>query len=102
MNGELVVKCLEGALETFKDRGKTYGDSPRKFGEIMQALYPGGLTIEGADQWERFGLLLQIVSKLSRYTTDPSKGHIDSIHDLGVYSLMLESVDLQISIEESK
>jgi hypothetical protein len=84
---------LDTGAETYRERNATYGDSFLQFGHVMDALYPGGVRIEGAHQWNRFGIIVQIVSKLTRYASKPDKGHIDSIHDIMVYAAMLETLD---------
>jgi len=82
------------ALETFRKRSQTYGNSYTVYGQVMIKLFPKGLTLKTETDFVRFGILTQIVSKLSRYTNSfPESSHADSIHDLGVYALMLETVD---------
>jgi hypothetical protein len=87
------LECIQDATETFRERAAVYGDNYLRFGHVMQALFPDGVTINNADDWNRFGIIIQKVSKLSRYATNPYCGHIDSTHDDGVYSFMLESLD---------
>jgi hypothetical protein len=88
-----VPDLLADAAETYRTRRAVYGPSERKSGDVLQALFPDGLTLTTADEWTRFGIFIQIVSKLCRYTHDFSKGHVDSIHDAGVYAFMLERED---------
>ena len=85
--------CLMEAASTFRERGQVYGDAYRKFGNIMMALFPDGITIKNADDWNRYSLLHMEVAKLARYCQNFSVGHIDSQHDLCVYAAMLESLD---------
>jgi hypothetical protein len=87
------ISNLSKALETYRTRNRVYGNNYKRFGVIMQALYPKGVTINTVHQWNRFGIILQKISKLSRYVTDPLSGHIDSIHDDAVYSFMLQELD---------
>lgn len=87
------ISNIEEALQTFRQRNKTYGDSYLVFGKVMQALYPKGVTIETEEQWNRFGVIQMIVSKLTRYVATPTEGHLDSAHDMGVYSHILEELD---------
>jgi hypothetical protein len=81
------------AMETFRKRNKLYGDNYLKFGKVMTALFPAGWALETEEDWNRFGVIIQIVSKLTRYIADPQKGQLDSIHDMGVYCFMLEDID---------
>jgi hypothetical protein len=81
------------ALETYRTRRGTYGPSEQKFADVMLAFFPNGLTLSARDEWVRFGLFVQIVSKWSRYTNDFYRPHIDSSHDASVYGFMLEAED---------
>lgn len=87
------ISNLTKALETYRTRNRVYGNNYKRFGAIMMALYPKGVTINTEHQWNRFGIIIQKISKLSRYVTDPLNGHIDSIHDDAVYSFMLQELD---------
>jgi len=87
---------LLDAIQTHKDRGAVYGDNYlEQHGKVMAALFPLGLQLIGAEDFNRFGTLNMIVSKLTRYANNLRKDntHIDSLHDMGVYSFMLEEVD---------
>jgi hypothetical protein len=60
----------------------------------MSGLFPRGLPPpqSGAD-WNRLGLFVQCVTKLTRYAQSLERGgHVDSAHDLSVYAAMLQSV----------
>jgi hypothetical protein len=89
------ISNLQRATDTYRSRNRVYGNNYKRFGKIMQALYPDGVTLKTEHQWNRFGIIIQLVSKLSRYVTDPLNGHLDSIHDMGVYSFMLEELDAE-------
>ena len=84
---------LERALGTYSDRRGVYGPSEQKFADVMKALYPHGFILDRREDWVRFGLLTQIVGKLCRYSNVPNTGHVDSVHDCGVYAFMLEAED---------
>ena len=97
---ELIIKNMEQAHKTFKERGSQYvasytqyGASYNQYGEIMKVLFPNGIKLETNDDFNRMGLLNMIVSKLIRYGNMWDKPHKDSIHDLGVYAFMLEGID---------
>lgn len=87
------ISNMERALSTYRTRNRVYGNNYKRFGAIMHALYPDGIQLDTPHQHNRFGIILQMISKLSRYVTDPLAGHIDSIHDMGVYCFMLEELD---------
>tara|TARA_R110000796_G_scaffold182231_3_gene298756 strand:+ start:1665 stop:1964 length:300 start_codon:yes stop_codon:yes gene_type:complete len=90
---ELIIKNMEQAHKTFKDRGKQYGQSYVQCGEVMQILFPNGIKLDTADDLNRMSLLNMVVNKLIRYSNMWDKPHKDSIHDLGVYAFMLEGID---------
>ena len=82
---------LTAGAETFRARNTIYGDNYKHFGEVMAAMHPGGVVIETAEQWNRLGVFVQCVSKLTRYAANTG-GHKDSAHDLMVYAAMLEEL----------
>jgi len=90
------IDCLEEALLTFKERNKQYGDNYLTHGQVMTSLFPKGVQLQTVEDWNRFGIVNMIVAKLTRYAQawpKVSKSTIDSVHDLGVYSFMLEALD---------
>jgi len=103
MSGKISVKMsekkapdfLEVGAETYRDRNLAYGDSYHKFGKVMRILFPCGLTIDGSMNWNRLGVLTQIVSKLCRYSNDWVHPHSDSAHDIMVYASMLQELDYE-------
>ena len=93
MERKTPLQCIEEAAETFRQRNLVYGDNYLNFGFFVAKLFPFGLTLKTPEDWNRFGVLCQILSKISRYANNFSIGHIDSMHDIGVYAFMLESLD---------
>lgn len=84
---------LRNAANTYEERNKLYGDNYKNFGNVMEAMFPEGLLLNEADDWNRFGVFTQIVSKLTRYAVNLTDGgHTDSAHDMVVYSAMLEEL----------
>lgn len=87
---------LRDALTTYHERRAQYGASEQLFADVMTQLFPEGITLRTHDDHVRYGLFTQMVSKLCRYAKDFRHGHIDSVHDLGVYSFMLEAEDRRV------
>lgn len=88
--GDLLAK----AAETYRERHKVYGDNYKLVGAVMEGLFPDGLTIKTAHDWNRLHILLLLVIKQTRYVQNwATGGHQDSIHDAAVYSAMLEEID---------
>lgn len=93
-----VPERLRAAADLFSQRNAVYGDNFRNFGPVMAALFPPGsdLFIETPEDWNRLGILVQVVAKLSRYTANFQKGgHADSLDDIAVYSQILALLDAE-------
>jgi hypothetical protein len=91
--GPSAANILEGMAATYRERNAVYGDNYRMVGPIMAILFPDGVPPEvlHSDQFHLFELKLV---KLSRFAISGLK-HVDSIHDDGVYSAMIESILLE-------
>lgn len=88
-----VPEILINAAQTFDERNRIYGDTYKNFGGAMAAAFPDGLTVKSTDDWNRLGLLIQIMGKVTRYAAQfDNGGHQDSAHDACVYSAMLEEL----------
>jgi len=90
---------LKKAEATHKARNKEYNTSYVKFGKIMDSIFPDGITIKGWKQWVKFGLFFMNMSKMSRNAESfimYRKFHLDSTHDAGVYSFLLEEVETEL------
>lgn len=94
-----VPEIMELARDTFQTRNAQYGDSYKHFGVIMELLVEMNgikLTDMSDQDHNRFALVHKIIDKLLRYMASFQPGvpgHIDSVHDLGVYAFMLESIE---------
>lgn len=92
-----VPEMLREAAKTYEERNKIYGDNYKHFGEVMQGIFPQGLTVSTVDDWNRLGVLVQIAGKITRYGAQfAAGGHDDSLLDTTVYSTMLRELDSQI------
>lgn len=88
-------EILSLAADTFAERNKLYGDNYRRFGAAFLALFPGGVLppVLSVGDMDRLQLMMQIMSKLTRYAQQFSAGgHPDSAHDMIVYAAMLEEM----------
>ena len=91
-----VDERLSAAAALFKERNASYGSNYTQFGKIMCALEPAGIVVDPGteDLWGRLMLVSHLVTKLSRYTQNLTRGgHADSLEDLSVYSQMLAEWD---------
>lgn len=88
-------ELLERGAATFRERASIYGDNYLALGEALLALFPGRTipAITTPDEANRLHLLVQIMTKMSRFAQSfAAGGHLDSAHDAMVYAAMLEEV----------
>jgi hypothetical protein len=89
-----VGDMLRESGDVFDQRNALYGDNYKRFGPIIDAIFPAGVHLSGPDDFRRFGVLVQVISKLSRYCNNFAVGgHDDSLLDLCTYSAMLRELD---------
>ena len=89
-----VPEMLRECADTYEERNKVYGDNYKRFGAVMAAMFPDGLTIKHPDDWNRLGMLVQMMGKQTRYAENFTRGgHADSLLDLSVYATMLREVE---------
>lgn len=88
-----VPDMLRQAAKLYEDRNKVYGDNYKRFGPALNGLL-NGVALSTPDDFNRFGILVQIFSKVSRYCNMFDKGgHDDSLDDIAVYAMMLKELD---------
>ena len=81
-------------LEIMRVKRKQYGDNFKQFGKVAQALFPNGIKLHTEADWNRFGIVVQMLSKLTRYSENfKNGGHEDSLNDLGNYTTILQYLD---------
>lgn len=84
---------LVAAADLFRQRQHVYGKNYKDFGPVAQAML-ANIKLESAEDFARLGVLVQIISKLTRYCVNFNKGgHDDSLMDLSVYAQMLRELD---------
>ena len=88
---KLGSSILTDALETFKEREKTYGLNYLAIGKVMVILFPDGITLKTEDDHNKFHLFLQAQVKMTRQA-NTGINHSDSARDACVYSAMLEGL----------
>tara|TARA_R110000765_G_scaffold426490_1_gene542312 strand:- start:95 stop:394 length:300 start_codon:yes stop_codon:yes gene_type:complete len=82
---------LAEMAETFRERNKVYGDNYKNVGNVMLALFPNGVSLKTAHDYNVWHLLELAIVKLTRFANSNLK-HEDSIHDAAVYLAMVESI----------
>ena len=87
---------LRDLARLYEQRNQLYSDNYKRFGHIMLMLFPNGLSLDTADDFNRFGVFVQIVSKLTRYAGNfEAGGHKDSLDDTAVYAMMQQELDME-------
>ena len=92
---------LAEMAKTYKQRNGQYKDNYVVVGQLMAVLFPTGVVLRTPSDFERWHLFELLVVKLTRYT-QVGLTHRDSIHDLAVYSAMLEMLIANGQTQEVK
>jgi hypothetical protein len=88
-----VPDLLAEFSELYQMRNRSYGDNYKNFGQVMAGLFPHGLDISTADDWNRLGVFIQVVNKIGRYAHGFDDPQRDSTRDISVYAAMLTELD---------
>ena len=76
---------------TYEERNAVYGDNYKNVGNVLAAMFPGGMALTEEDHFTRWHLFELIIVKLTRFANSKLE-HQDSIHDVAVYAAMLEHI----------
>lgn len=97
-----VPDSLRRCAEIYEARNLLYGDNYKRFGAIMQLLFPKGIELVSPSDFNRMGVFVQIVSKVTRYAEQfKNGGHRDSLDDAAVYAQMLAELDEDLAKEKA-
>jgi hypothetical protein len=89
-----VADILRSAADLFEERNEVYADNYKNVGPMMAAMFPEGLQVQSAHDWNRLHILLLKIVKLTRYAQNwETGGHEDSTRDDIVYGGMLAHID---------
>lgn len=97
-----VCELLDQQSDVFRERHKMYGDNYKRFGDVMTHLFPNGVFIQTKSDWNRIGVFVQVISKITRYSNNWREGHDDSLCDMAVYATMLRELDEAFNAYESE
>lgn len=87
-------EMLRNCAAIYEQRNKLYGDNYKRFGPVMQLMFPDGLVLKTPEDHNRFGVFVQVVAKVTRYAENfTAGGHPDSLDDMAVYAMMLQELD---------
>lgn len=85
---------LKDLGKLYAERNKLYSDNYKHFGDILVGMFPDGISLQTAEEFNRFALFLQIIHKQTRYARSLlTGGHGDSLDDTAVYAQMLREYD---------
>jgi hypothetical protein len=88
-----VPEQLRKAAAIYEERNKLYGDNYKNWGKVALPLLKE-IDVKTESDFSRLGILVQIISKLTRYTENFNRGgHDDSLDDMAVYAMMLKELD---------
>lgn len=85
------ARILTGMARTYAARNRRYKDNFRMVGRLMAVLFPAGVTLRRAEDYDVWHLFELKIVKLSRFAIS-GLSHQDSIHDDAVYSAMIEAL----------
>ena len=90
-----VADELVSKAKLFAQRYAIYGNNYVRFGPIMaQLMATQKLDPTNEKDMARFGVFVQVVSKITRYAENFNRGgHDDSLDDIAVYAMMLKALD---------
>lgn len=86
-----VPELLRSMANTFEERNAGYKDNFKVVGAVMEALFPNGVELKTADDYNRWHLFELMIVKMTRFTNS-GLTHKDSIHDSAIYAAMVESL----------
>ena len=81
---------LEEMAATHRQRNVIYKDNNKLVGAVMVAMFPEGVVLKSANDFNRWHNFELIVIKLTRFANSGLL-HKDSIRDAGVYAAIVES-----------
>jgi hypothetical protein len=82
---------LAEMADTYRERNEVYGDNYKRVGAVMKAMFPEGVALFYAEDYNVWHLFELMVVKMTRFANS-KLSHEDSIHDLAVYAAMVESL----------
>lgn len=89
-----VPQALGDLGSLYEERNTLYKDNYKHFGHTLLGMFPNGITLTTAEDFNRFAIFMQLVHKQSRYAHSIlNGGHPDSLDDISVYSQMLQEYD---------
>jgi hypothetical protein len=77
-----------------EDRANLYGDDYLRAGTSLAAIFPQGVVLRTAEDFNRLALFIRVHDKLLRYANCfDDGGHQDSLDDISIYAQLLRHAD---------
>jgi hypothetical protein len=93
---KFVPKGLRAAAAIYEERNAMYGDNYKRYGSSILQMF-GPVELRTADDYNRFAIFTHIMTRLTRYAANFSRGgHDDSLDDICVYTMMLKELDYEL------
>jgi len=89
-------QALHELATLYKLKNSLYGDSYKQAGNLLSSLFPTGIDLRSPEEYNRFCILVHIVTKLSRYCNNfDNANEPDHMKDISVYASMLLELDCE-------
>ncbi len=89
-----VPDMLRKLGDIYAQRGAVYSDNYKHVGAAMLGLFPRGIVVQTAEEFNRLHFIFHLYGKLSRYCMNlKTGGHADSLDDMAVYAMMARECD---------
>lgn len=93
-----VIAGLDEAVQTYIERNAVYKDNFRNVGNLVQDLFPEGVSLRSAEDFTRWHIFELFLVKLTRYAKNyKDGGHEDSLKDMTVYLSILQALDAEMA-----
>jgi isopenicillin N synthase-like dioxygenase len=103
MTVRTAAEVLEEGAETYRTRGKEYGEAYCRVGKALASMFPEGVELVSNEDFTRFFLVTLSTMKLVRYCKSFEKdGQTDAAHDTMVYGAMLVAFDEYVKLKAAK
>lgn len=99
---QIVPQRLTELAKLYSERNALYGDDYKMHGKIMQAFFPVGIELRSVDDFNRYAIFQNLLTKLNRYVANWDDGHEDSLNDISVYAQMLQELDNDIREKQNQ
>ena len=97
-DGSKVADRLQAAADLFRERNAVYKNNIDMHRDLMLVLFPDGVSLNTPHDHKRMQIFSLMVVKLSRYANNWEQGgHVDTLDDLAVYTMMLQQIDSEES-----